>query len=77
MTKAEYILIKKNNPIDIVYEYYKEFANGKLLGYQEFYNYIQMWADMNRLFAKVSKHYDTQFNVSSLLNKYGEVIGYV
>jgi hypothetical protein len=77
MTKREYILIKKNNPINIVYEYYKEFAKGKLLSYQDFYTYIQMWADMNSLFVKVSKHYDTQFNVSSLLNKDGEVIGYI
>jgi hypothetical protein len=77
MTKAQYILIKKSNPINIVYEYYKEFANGKLLNYTEFFTYIQMWADMNNLFAKVSKHYDSKFNVSTLLNKKGEIIGYV
>lgn len=77
MTKAEYILIKKNNPINIVYEYYKEFAKGKILNYQEFFTYIQMWADMNKLFVKVNKHYDTKFNVSSLLNKDGEIIDYI
>jgi hypothetical protein len=75
MTKELYIKIK--HTADVVYEYYKEFSNGKLLGYQEFFVYINMWGDINELHKKVTQHYNQQFELVALLDNEGKLIKYL
>lgn len=80
MTREQYIQIKATQPAGVIYEFYKEHLNinkHKLLSYQEFFTFIQMWASLDELFKKVSSHYDAKFSITKLLDKEGNIIKYL
>lgn len=78
MTREEYMVIRQNNPIQIVYEKYKEgFDKTKhtpFLGHNEFFTFIQMVCNLNLLAEKVINEYDVKFGVTHLLDKNGNFI---
>lgn len=80
MTREQYIQIKRTQPVGIVYEYYREHLNvnkHKLLGAQEFFTFVQMWASIDELFKIASTHYDQKFVITTLTDKDGNLIKYI
>lgn len=81
MTRDEYLKIKAERPVEIIYEYYKEKFNSAkhspFLGIKEFFIFFQMYTDVNAMFNKVSNYYDGKFNVIELRDAEGKTIGYV
>jgi hypothetical protein len=80
LTREQYIQIKTAQPIEVVYEFYKEHVDTnkhKFLSFQEFFTFIQLWRPLNVLFEKVCAHYDEKFSIIKLLNKEGGIIKYL
>ena len=80
MTREQYIQIKATQPAGVIYQFYKEHLNinkHKLLSYQEFFTFVQMWASLDALFEKVCRYYDNKFCITKLLDKEGNIIKYL
>jgi hypothetical protein len=64
----------------IIYKYYFEKFDSKkhnpLLSEQEFYTYIQMTLDVNKIAIKVLNYYDQYYSVTTIFDKEGNVISY-
>jgi len=78
MTKQDYIQTKTREPLKVIYKYYTEKFDHKkhkpFLNENEFYTYIQMVSDLNTIAIKVFNHYDKEFEVTTLLDKDGNII---
>jgi hypothetical protein len=79
MTKQEYIQCKKTNQMKILYEYYKEKFNPKkhnpFLTEEEFFPYIQISRlNLHETLIKVVNHYDSYYNVVTILDEQGNII---
>lgn len=78
MTKQSYIQSKTREPLKVIYKYYTEKFDHKnhkpFLNENEFYTYIQMVSDLNNIAIKVFNHYDKEFDVTTLLDKDGNII---
>lgn len=78
MTKPEYIQSKTANPYKVIYSYYKEKFDYKkhnpFLQENEFYHYIQMCYDINKILIKAYNYYDEIFNVTTILDQKGNII---
>lgn len=81
MTKEDYINIKSKEPMQIVYEFYKEKFDPKkhspFISQNEFFHYIQLSYDLNNLYYKVSNYYDNYYGVMTIFNKDGQIIKYI
>jgi hypothetical protein len=81
MTKEQYITLRTNNALDVIYHYYREHHNiGKHLGpldVQEFFIYLNMWGNIQQIAERVISHYDQKFNLVQLLDKNGNIIKYL
>lgn len=80
MTKEQYIIWKANNPLDILYYYYKhhELLNHTPLDPQNLMMQLQIkgW-NLQNILNNVIEHYDRQFELVALLDKNGQFIKYV
>lgn len=78
MTKQEYLNLKKTNTMAIIYKYYCEKFDSKkhkpFLTEQEFFPYIKMFGDMNKIAIKVLNYYDQYYSVTTIYDKQGNVI---
>lgn len=81
MTKDQYLSLKIQNSLNIVYEYYKErFDRSKhrpFLPPHEFAMYLQMCMDVPRVFEKVCNYYDDKFKIVLLKDKNGNFIAFL
>lgn len=80
MDKKEYINLKKTNTMALIYKYYTEkfdsFKHKPFLSEQEFFPYIQMTSDLNKIAIKVMNYYDQYYSVTTIFDKEGNVISY-
>ena len=81
MTKEQYITLRTNNALDVIYQYYREHHDvGKHIGpigVQEFFIYLNMWGNIQQIAEKVIAHYDQKFNVVVLSDAKGNIIKYL
>ena len=81
MTKEQYITLRANNALDVIYQYYREHHNKDKhigpLGVQEFFIYLNMWGNIQQIAEKVINHYDQKFNVVVLSDNKGNIIKYL
>ena len=81
MTKEEYLSIKSTNPLQVIYEYYKEkFDSSKhkpFLSPQEFVAYFQLYINVNKVYDRVCEYYNNKFTVIELRDKHGNFISFL
>ena len=81
MTKEQYITLRQNNVLDVVYQYYRENHDNKKhtgpLNVQEFFIYLNMWGNVQQIAQKVIAHYDQKFNLVILSDANGNTIKYL
>jgi len=81
MTKEQYITLRGNNALDVIYQYYREHYDVSKhigpLGVQEFFIYLNMWGNIQQIAERVISHYDQKFNLVQLLDKNGNLIRYL
>ncbi len=81
MTKEQYITLRGNNALDVIYQYYREHHDvNKHIGplnVQEFFIYLNMWGNIQQIAEKVIAHYDQKFNVVVLSDANGKIIKYL
>lgn len=67
MERAQYIKLREENNVEIIYEYYKENfkpeKHSPKLGLGEFIEYIMMWPNRQGAFNVATEYYDVKFNV--------------
>lgn len=80
MNKQEYINLKKSNPMEIIYKFYVENFDSKkhnpFLSPNELFPYLQMQYNLDDIYLSVTKHYDTEFNVMTIMDHKGNIINY-
>jgi hypothetical protein len=81
MTKEQYITLRGNNALDVIYQYYREHHDvNKHIGplnVQEFFIYLNMWGNIQQIAERVISHYDQKFNVVVLSDANGKIIKYL
>lgn len=81
MEKSTYIKIKSEAPLQLVYELYKErFDHSKnhlFLNQNDFYQFVQMWNNINNLCHQAIEHYDREFGIVTVTDKDGKVLKYM
>ena len=80
MTKQQYLNYKRTNQMAIIYEYYKENFDSKkhkpFLSEGEFFPYIQMISNLNEIYINVCNHYDSLYNVITIMDAQGTIISH-
>jgi hypothetical protein len=79
MTKNQYLTIRSNPSLLLLYEYYTEKFNKEkyslFLEFTEFVNFIQMWRGINNVIIdNIIKYYDCKFGINILYDKEGKII---
>lgn len=78
MTKEDYIKLKKSNPTELIYIYYREKFNiakhKPELSRNSLMMYVQAYADINLILNYVVAEFDTKFDVRILLDSNGNYI---
>lgn len=80
MTKEQYIILKINDPFNVIYYYYQENRNPNKhvnLSPQELYTYLQLWRSLDLILQTVNSYYEEKFNLIAVLDKDGKFIKYV
>jgi hypothetical protein len=81
MTKEQYITLRQNNVMDVIYNYYREHHNKDKhlgpFGVQEFFIYLNMWGNIQQIAERVISHYDQKFNIVILSDAKGNIIKYL
>lgn len=66
MSREEYLKLRENNSVELLYEYYKEKVDTvkyKLFQPDEFFQYITQWPFVHEAFQTVVSYFDAQFVV--------------
>jgi hypothetical protein len=81
MTKNDYLTLKMQNSLQVVYEYYREkFEKDKhkpFLGQQEFFVFLQMYMNIHTVFEKVCDYYNKKFEIVELRDAEGNLISFL
>lgn len=78
MTREEYLKLREENSIELLYEYYKEKFDEKkhkFLQPEEFFHSIVRWPPVNDTFKSVLAYYDVKFEIMKAQDlKTGEIL---
>ena len=67
MTREEYVKLRNENPLEIMYNYYIEnHKSGKKYDYTEFCNAFLNWPGANSAWVNLINQYDIKFNIVAL-----------
>lgn len=81
MTKAEYLQLREENSLQILYNYYTEHFNrnkhNPFLSVEQFIMFLNMWTHIPNLFNTICSYYNEKFQINELRDKEGRLIKYV
>lgn len=66
MSREEYLKLRENNSVELLYEYYKEKVDTvkyKPFQSDEFFQYITQWPFVHEAFQTAVAYFDAQFTV--------------
>lgn len=69
MNKNEYLKLREENSIELMYEYYKEHFDEKkhrFLQPEEFFHSIVRWPPVNDAYKAIIAYYDVKFEITKV-----------